>query len=386
LLPIVNRFDEVYAALMFWIERWHLRESNASFAESFYQLRRNPVIESSGMDEDGVLAMRKSRQDARYLPLLTSDIYKSMIGLILVPYLEAKLEEWWERNGGAARAVGLQFQPDDFPGDSEVSTIAAREEKRLNEALVQVAPENASQRAFIRLQLIRLAIATRAKLMAPSINRGLLTVYPYFAAAVKLVTLAYQILYLYGKSRYYDPWTHLAGLEVRRMAFRDYKAQQDKEAAQPNLFKLVPAMLNGSSVTSNQLVGGTKHLLAQLLQYGLPMTVFFLRFLEWWYTSDYASTRGEKPIPPPPEKPPILNPEALQEASKAQEELWIRHREEVPQQMCPSCLKPLTNPTALSSGYVLCYPCAFKATEIGSCPVTGLPVESSQLRKVYDVQ
>jgi peroxin-12 len=365
------------------IEYWHLKDSNASFAESFYQLRRNPVV-SDLKEEEGVLAQRKSKMDAKHLPLLTSDIAKSMIGLVLVPYLESKGEEWWERNGGAARAVGIEIVDTDT--SDGVIEDAVRKEKQLNEALNVVGDDDASQRAFIRLQLIRLAISTRAKLMAPTITRGMLKLYPYIAAAVKLLTLAYQILYLYGKSRYYDPWTHLAGLEVRRMGIRDFKTQQDKEALSPNLFKLIPAMYNGQAVSSSQLMGGLKHLLAQMLQYGLPMSVFFLRFLEWWYASDYASSRGDKPIPPPPIAPAITNPMALEDAKKAQEDLWIRHREEVPPQMCPSCLKVLTNPTALPSGFVCCYPCAFKASEVGVCPLTGLPVEVSQLRKVYDVQ
>lgn len=48
LLRIVNRHEEFYAFIMFFVERHYLRKHNASFAENFYGLkrRRKPWIET----------------------------------------------------------------------------------------------------------------------------------------------------------------------------------------------------------------------------------------------------------------------------------------------------------------------------------------------------
>ena len=46
---------------------------------------------------------------------------------------------------------------------------------------------------------------------------------------------------------------------------------------------------------------------------------------------------------------------------------------------CPICLEELTNPTALQTGYVFCYPCIFRWVQDGQedpakgcCPITGV--------------
>jgi hypothetical protein len=50
---------------------------------------------------------------------------------------------------------------------------------------------------------------------------------------------------------------------------------------------------------------------------------------------------------------------------------------------CALCHQPIDNATALPSGYVFCYKCAYDQVEMhGKCPVTLLPVHLWQLRKV----
>ena len=50
---------------------------------------------------------------------------------------------------------------------------------------------------------------------------------------------------------------------------------------------------------------------------------------------------------------------------------------------CPICHDNLNNATALPSGYVFCYRCAYDQVQrYGICPVTLLPARVWQLRKV----
>ncbi|XP_008293595.1 peroxisome assembly protein 12-like [Stegastes partitus] len=106
------------------------------------------------------------------------------------------------------------------------------------------------------------------------------------------------------------------------------------------------------------------------LSTSLSLGVFFLQFLEWWYSSDNQSavkTLTSLPAPPPP-----LH---LQED----------RGEEADCTSCPLCRKPRANATVLStSGYVFCYRCIYTYVKANRrCPVTGYPTELQHLIKIY---
>jgi hypothetical protein len=105
----------------------------------------------------------------------------------------------------------------------------------------------------------------------------------------------------------------------------------------------------------------------------LPTVLFFVKFLEWWYSpSSPARALTMAPQAPPITPPRMLppHPDGLQ---------VDRHAYGI----CPLCQKPFANPTALASGYVFCYRCAHsQVEENGVCPVTLLPAALWQLRKV----
>lgn len=105
----------------------------------------------------------------------------------------------------------------------------------------------------------------------------------------------------------------------------------------------------------------------------LPTAIFFIRFLEWWYSpSSPARALSVSPlgpaIPPPRLLPP--HPRGLRIEG-------VKYGE------CGLCHQPLTNATAFPSGYVFCYKCAYEyVQEHGRCPVTLLPARVWQLRKI----
>jgi hypothetical protein len=105
----------------------------------------------------------------------------------------------------------------------------------------------------------------------------------------------------------------------------------------------------------------------------LPMSIFFVKFLEWWYSpSSPARSLAAAPAGPPIPPPRVLRP----------------HPRGIPVSstkygMCPLCGGAIENAAALPSGYVFCYTCAHKYVEAhGKCPVTLLPARIWQLRKV----
>lgn len=115
----------------------------------------------------------------------------------------------------------------------------------------------------------------------------------------------------------------------------------------------------------------------------LPTSIFFIKFLEWWYSpssparsilssshhhNSSSSLSSQPPIPPPKVLPP--HPQGLK-VSRTKYGI------------CPICEGALENATALPSGYVFCYRCVHREVEEkGRCPVTLTPARVWQLRRV----
>lgn len=116
----------------------------------------------------------------------------------------------------------------------------------------------------------------------------------------------------------------------------------------------------------------------EALKFLLPTSIFFFRFLEWWYSSEGGYSRLRKKgssssngqalrAPPPPKK--VLD--MGKGDGGVRSGICVVHNGE------------LVNPTALPSGYLGCYKCLFGfVEEHGICPVSGVKVELSELRKI----
>lgn len=112
----------------------------------------------------------------------------------------------------------------------------------------------------------------------------------------------------------------------------------------------------------------------------LPTSIFFFKFLEWWYSSDYARSRrggsGQGASDPPVKPPRPLDPHPRGVLADEEEKL-------APGQ-CPICrTQPQANPTALPTGWVCCYKCAFAyVQEHRRCPVTFAAATTGDLRRI----
>ncbi|KAJ7407333.1 peroxisome assembly protein 12 [Willisornis vidua] len=109
------------------------------------------------------------------------------------------------------------------------------------------------------------------------------------------------------------------------------------------------------------------------LSTGLSISVFFLQFLDWWYSSENQETiKALTALPTPP--PPVhLDHEP---SSAVLPKLKT---------VCPLCRRVRVNATALStSGFVFCYRCIYSHVKAHQrCPVTGYATELQHLVKLY---
>ena len=114
----------------------------------------------------------------------------------------------------------------------------------------------------------------------------------------------------------------------------------------------------------------------------LPTSIFFLKFLEWWYASDFArqlsaKTNAAIELPPPKQGPTPLAEKDIGALPKGVKVVPLPHDSKC----CPICKEEIANPTATQTGYVFCYPCVFKWVSEGGdgegrCPITGVKLLS----------
>ncbi|EDR14195.1 uncharacterized protein LACBIDRAFT_182157 [Laccaria bicolor S238N-H82] len=325
LLRIVNRHEEFYAVIMFIVERHYLKKHNASFSENFYGLkrRRRPYIEAE-----------KTKVAVGGIPsgesLRSQEIWRCLLFLVGVPYVRAKAQDYFEELGGGVAADIL---------DSEVDG------RQIRETTDQVLKLNSLLEKF---------------------RRGFKAVYPWINAGFEGWLLLWNVAYLFDQRPVHRPWLSWIGLDIRRLGVDDFVSSRFTK-------KTLPVSVLGRIARLRRSIFALSRLLLESLRFALPTAIFFIKFLEWWYSpGSPARSLSTSPLGPAVPPPRLLQP----------------HPQGIPFDkkafgMCPVCQNGINNATALPSGYVFCYRCAYDQVEkCGRCPVTLLPARVWQLRKV----
>ncbi|KAM4796766.1 peroxisome assembly protein 12 isoform 1-T1 [Rhinophrynus dorsalis] len=194
--------------------------------------------------------------------------------------------------------------------------------------------------------------------------KAILACYPYVKLSWEGLFLFYQLRYILGNSKHHSPLLKLAGVQLARLTVEDLQAiekrTQNAASTQPTLS--VKGMLK-------KALGGV----ALSLSSSLSLGVFFLQFLEWWYSTENQETLkslNTLPVPPPP----------IHFELETYSPLLPKLRT-----VCPLCRKVRVNDTALgTSGYVFCYRCAYYYVKNHQrCPVSGYPTELQHLIRLY---
>lgn len=207
--------------------------------------------------------------------------------------------------------------------------------------------------------------------------KAVLRVYPYVAAIHEGIRFLYQLLFLVGKSQYYSPELHAAGLRVVRVSGNELAAISASTAA-TRAQKLQRLTSGGggwiSSLSSllQRTVLRIGYAVNDNIHSTLILVVFGYKLLEWWYTSGEQRLGGTGPVPPPPPPPPPpVSP------------IGIKLPED--RSLCPLCTRHRVNPAIVaSSGYVFCYACVYRFIEAnGACPVTRIKARVEDIRRLY---
>ncbi|RKF60020.1 Peroxisome assembly protein 12 [Erysiphe neolycopersici] len=330
LLRILNSFDELYALLMVFIEYHHIKIYGGGFTENFYGLKREKVPTVGEIPRTKIAAPSHVRES---LALKKIDIWKNVTVMIGLPYLKRKLDESYEIS---------------------------------------------NQRALLGANHTRMPVNPTLRQKFIYYYRLLLRkLYPSFNATYYFSILLFNISYLYGNSNYHSPFLWLIRTRIRRLSEADYQAIAATKDTKKDA--------SNNKLNRDWILDGFKAL--------LPISIFALKFLEWWYASDFSRQLSKKAAegidlsPPVIEEPPVITSEITPAGEKTKGvEAGENPKSEKPvasenpvastsllpifttpviqsEDSCPICRKEITTATACQTGFVFCYTCIHRWLE-----------------------
>ena len=397
---LLDSEHELFFLLSVILDRQSLAQNNASFAENLYSLRRisrrSCVIQTTP-SELGV-AKSANRSDHAASSTATNNLnsfaasldrrqrFVSLVLVTLVPYLRAKLDSLYARHRDEETMAWRQRNMRGR-GDGEIDNDAAlpsagREQSSTSTTAASSCRRRPSQSwivynifaAKINIRSLLARLESYFENASAVVRKIFYQTYPYIYGAHEGARFMYQLLYMLGKSPYFSPELHLAGVTISRLT------GQQAAQAQQNLSKRRAQRISAAERTDASAVirflrlGWIRfsNMISDHTKTSLIGAVFAFKLLEWWYTSAEQTLSTSKALPPPPPAPAI--PPAKNGLPLPKDP-----------SLCPLCKEKRTNPTIIAtSGYVFCYPCAYKFVQYnGQCPVTRVPAQTRHLRRIY---
>ncbi|CAG8976847.1 hypothetical protein HYALB_00012665 [Hymenoscyphus albidus] len=347
LLRILNSFDEIYALCMLVVERHYLKTTGGGFVENFYGLKRERALAVGEIPRASLGAAGHVR-DA--LKLGERDIWWNLLFMVGVPYMKRRLDEGYEVN---------------------------------------------APRALLGGNYTRMPLNPTFKQRMVHYYRWFLgNVYPGVNAVYYASILLFNLAYLFDDSRFHSPFLWMIGTRMRRLGAEDYRAMAEVEEARG---AAKGGNLGVSSIFHPRVLGERALGSLKIL---LPTSIFALKFLEWWYASDFARQLGKKaregielPLPvisglstlstrfgpssssssqtqkstntsePPPEK--ACSKKEARNPPIAAVSLLPIFTVPIPEnsELCPICEQEIVTPTACQTGFVFCYTCIHRWME-----------------------
>lgn len=217
---MLRHYDEIFTSLDLLLQNYHLRKYCASFSEHFYSLKRVSGDQPTGK-------------------LCRTTFWKSLICIVILPYIKLKLDE------------------------------------RFEDMLHKYNTQNGQRFS--------------------TLSRVFITMYPYLHTSWEGAILAYQTAYMFGKSPWHSPFIHLAGVTLTL----DLEGESHQEGSLQRLPWQHMSLQEKLSYVIKQVLSVT----AISLSTGLSVGVFFLQFLDWWYANDtQATSLTALPVPDPPQE------------------------------------------------------------------------------------
>lgn len=359
LIRFLNNYDELYALLSLVVEKYYLETFGGGFTENFYGLKREKVLRLRGGEiARTALSVPVEARERLHVRNSRAGVWKNLLVMVGVPYIKRKLDESYDIHiaPSASLSVGL--------GGVEGRRYLDRD----------AIPPNPTLR----------------QRMAWAYKWFLRHVYPSVHAAYYFSILAFSLGYLFDGTKYSSPFLWMIGTRIRRMNGTDYKAIE--EASKISLAAAANPARSGSGLAGVFHPSVLWPRLLSSLRLLLPASIFGLKFLEWWYQSDFSRQLSKKAADGLELPPPIVSGQGLVRKERAERGRNLQEQEQerrtanigtkrdppisstsflpiltVPPpadtSLCPICLHPIETAAACQTGYVYDFKCIFQWIE-----------------------
>ncbi|KAH9658883.1 peroxisome biogenesis protein 12 [Citrus sinensis] len=243
---VLDYEDEFFALLMLILETHSLRNTDASFSESLYGLRRRSVRIRAKKDDTRL----KSSDGIHHSGLEKRQRVLSVVFMVVMPYFKSKLHSVYNKEREARLQASLWGPTDERFDDADYFGGGGN----------------------------------------PLVSRGGLS-------------FTYQLLYLLDATGFYSVGLHALGIHVCRATgqeLMDNSSRISKIRSRERERLLGPLWLK-------KLQGALLSCAYTMLDYaqtGLIAAVFFFKMMEWWYQSAEERMSAPTVYPPPPPPPP----------------------------------------------------------------------------------
>jgi len=203
-------------------------------------------------------------------------------------------------------------------------------------------------------------------------------VWPWWNLGIEGLTILFRLAYAFDGTGYASFWLWIIGTKIMRMKDVDFRANELHDREFLGGKGVRPGEVRGIFSSPRLFLAVLQKMTANGLKFVLPMSIFALKFLEWWYASDFARQLGKKAsegldIPPPTIDSTFSNDVVgtkndleKVDAKEAEKRIVISASTRlqiltVPKpsdtSLCPICLDSIKTATATSTGYIYCYSC-----------------------------
>ncbi|KAH3670305.1 hypothetical protein WICMUC_004874 [Wickerhamomyces mucosus] len=299
-LQIALKFDELNLIIRSLVEYLNFKNDNSSFVEKFYGLKKICKINVKSIDSN----IELNNDNDQEFKLNQLQIIISIFKITGLEYLNEKFSNWY--NQLYSKILLKTFKID----------------------------QNLSWIEYLKYLLIIQII--------PSIKNFYST-----------INVLFKILYLSRLTNSIDLIDYIFKIDTTRII-----PNQTLSSSSISEFKIFKKPSFQQNINHLFKLNQIKSIIKSSLQNLLPFTIFLLKFLEWYNSSDFIKKIKSNSSNIPNIPPPIL-----------------RNFPITTKKNCPICREQITNAAILETGYVFCYPCIYNyllESDDERCPITGL--------------
>jgi peroxin-12 len=254
LMALAGRSDDIFAMLSAVLETSQLVKHSATIAESFYGLRRSTSFSASK-------ALSSGRRR-----LSTGQVAASVFLSVLVPYAKVKLDaSFAAESGGALRELIRPAARGAIRVGPNAGSLSSRGTNR----------PAGTPRTFREFASFIRELATRFYAAEHFIRW-----YPPCSALYEGVALMFNMLYMFGHTRYFSPSLALQGLVVRRLTAREIQGHVIRGRLGNSKGRERRPALAAISSGADAVLSAAK--------YAFVAGIFAFRFLEYYYAAEVS--------------------------------------------------------------------------------------------------